>query len=422
VREFLTADLAKVRTLGRAEDDAYLAAAAQSCLDGALLRQAGLRAVFTGIHGVGGVSTVPLLAHAGVTVTEVPEQTAFDPRFPTVKSPNPENAEALALGIALAEKGGHEVVMATDPDSDRMGVAVRNRHGKMELLTGNQVGALLADYRIRKYKELGWIPAPGTDSACIIKTFVTTPLQDAIGRAHGVKVINTLTGFKWIAAKMRGYEEKLGRALGAGFDYDATPFRERARLLQQHSTFFLFGTEESYGYMPNDFLRDKDGNTACLMFAEVCAWVKSRGLTVPEYLDEIYLRCGFFLEGVINLYYEGATGAAKIRRILETYRANPPAAFGETKVTRFQDFGREKFFDADGEQIPAQDLYLVTLANGYSFAARGSGTEPKMKFYLFATEPVKGTADLAAAKAKAKATLDALKILIEADARRRAEG
>lgn len=422
VRDFLKADITRVRTLGRAEDDAYLAAAAQSCIDGALLRKTGLRAVFTSIHGVGGVSTMPLLAHAGVAVTEVPEQAAFDPCFPTVKSPNPENAEALALGIALAEKGGHDVVMATDPDSDRMGVAVRNRSGKMELLTGNQVGALLADYRIRKYKELGWIPAAGTPSACIIKTFVTTPLQDAIGQAHGVKVINTLTGFKWIAAKMRGYEEKLRRVMGAGFDYDAAPFRERARLLQQHSTFFLFGTEESYGYMPNDFLRDKDGNTACLMFAEVCAWLKSRGLTVPEYLDEIYLRCGFFLEGVINLYYEGATGAARIKRILETYRANPPTAFGDTKVTRFQDFGREKFFDADGEQIPAQDLYLVTLANGYSFAARGSGTEPKMKFYLFATEPVKGAADLAAAKAKAKARLDALKSLIEADARRRAEG
>lgn len=422
VRDYLAADLSKVRTLGRAEDDAYLAAAATAAIDTALLRQAGLRVVFTNIHGVGGISTVPLLARAGVAVTEVPEQAAFDARFPTVKSPNPENAEALALGVALAERGGHDVVMATDPDSDRMGVAVRNRAGRLELLTGNQVGALLADYRIAKYKELGWIPAAGTDRACIIKTFVTTPLQDAIGRAHGVKVINTLTGFKWIAGKMRGYEEKLRRAMGAGFDYDATPFRERARLLQQHSTFYLFGTEESYGYLPNDTVRDKDGNAACLMFAELCAWVKSRGRTVPEYLDEIYLRCGFFLEGVINLYYEGATGAARIRRILDTYRANPPAAFGDTKVTRFRDFGREKFHDADGEQIPAQDLYLVTLANGYSFAARGSGTEPKMKFYLFATEPVQGAADLPAAKAKARATLESLKALIEADARRRAEG
>jgi phosphoglucomutase len=421
VQKFLGKDLAKTATLGRDADDAYLAVTAQAAIDQDIIRKADLRVVYTNIHGVGGVSTVPLLLHAGVRVTEVPEQSAFDARFPTVKSPNPENAEALALAVALAEKGGHDAVMATDPDSDRMGVAVRNKSGKLELLSGNQVGALLADYRIGKYKELGWIPREGTQAACLIKTFVTTPLQDAIGRAHGVKVINTLTGFKWIAGKMRGYERKLAAAMGAGFNYDATPFRERAALLQKHSTFYLFGTEESYGFLPNDFVRDKDGNAACLMFAELCAWVKSRGLTVPEYLDEIYLRCGFFLEGVINIYYEGATGAARIKRILDTYRAAPPKAFGDVGVTRFQDFGREKFYDADGEQIPAQDLYIVTLANGYSYAARGSGTEPKMKFYLFAQEPVKGPSDLAPAKAQAKATLDHLRQLIEADARKRAE-
>ncbi len=420
-KQYLAKDISKVTTLGRSADDDYLAVAAQAVIDADLLRKSGLKVVYTNIHGVGGVSTVPALLHAGVAVKEVPQQSAFDARFPTVKSPNPENAEALALGVALAEAEKLDVVMATDPDADRMGVAVRNKAGRMEFLTGNQVGALLADYRINKYKELGWIPKEGTQSACLVKTFVTTPLQDAIGQGHGVKVINTLTGFKWIAGKMRGYEEKLAAAMGPGFNYDATPFRERAALLQQHSTFYLFGTEESYGYLPNDSLRDKDGNSACLMFAEVCAWVKSRGLTVPEYLDEIYLRYGFFLEGVINIYYEGASGAAKIKRILDTYRASPPAAFGDTKVTRFQDFGREKFYDADHEQIPAQDLYLVTLANGYSFAARGSGTEPKMKFYLFASDPVKSAADLPAAKAKTKASLDALKALIEADARKRAE-
>ena len=422
VHEFLSKDLGAVEIIGRDADNAYLTAAAQAALDHKLLRTSALRVVYTNIHGVGCYSTVPLLLHAGVLVTEVPEQVAFDARFPTVKSPNPENAEALALAVALAEKCGHELVMATDPDGDRMGAAVRNKAGKMEILTGNQVGALLADYRIAKYKELGWIPVAGSQSAVLVKTFVTTPLQDAIGRGHNVKVINTLTGFKWIASKMRGYEEKLCAAMGQGFDYDATPFRERAALLLKHSSFYLFGSEESYGYLPNDLLRDKDGNAACLMFAEVCAWVKSRGLTVPEYLDEIYLKYGFFLEGVINIYYEGASGAAKIKRILDTYRTSPPKAFGKTKVTRFQDFGREKFYDTDNELIPPQDLYLVTLSNGYSFAARGSGTEPKMKFYLFAQEPVKSAADLPTAKAKAKATLDALKALMEADAKQRAEG
>ena len=425
VHQFLVKDVSAVVTLGRDLDDAYLAAAAQSALDPAVFKKAELKVVYTNIHGVGAVSSVPLLLHAGVHVTEVPEQSAFDARFPTVKSPNPENPEAMALAVALAAKGGHDLVMATDPDADRMGAAVRNRAGQLEFLTGNQVGALLSDYRVTKYKELGWIPAAGSQSAVIVKTFVTSPLLDAIGRGHGVKVINTLTGFKWIAGKMRGYEDKLREALltkeGIALDYDATPFRKRAELLLKHSSFYLFGTEESYGYLPNDSLRAKDGNAACLMFAELCAWVKTRGLTVPEYLDEIYLKYGFFLEGVINIYYEGASGAAKIKRILDTYRATPPAAFGGTAVTRFQDFGREKFYDADGELIPAQDLYLVTLANGYSFAARGSGTEPKMKFYLFAQEPAKSAADLPAAKATAKATLDSLKALIDADARKRTE-
>jgi phosphoglucomutase len=421
-KQYLDKNLAGVTTLGREADEAYLAVAGQAVIDAELLKKSKLKVVYTNIHGVGGVATVPVLANAGVEVVEEPSQKGFDPRFPTVKSPNPENSEALALAVALAEKEKIDVVMATDPDCDRMGVAVRNAAGKMELLTGNQVGALLADYRVGKYKELGWIPKEGTQAACIVKTFVTTPLQEAIGRGHGVKVIDTLTGFKWIAAKMRGYEQKLAAAMGHGFNYDKTPFRERAKLLQQHSCFYLFGTEESYGYLPNDSVRDKDGSSACLMFAELCAWVKSRGKTVPEYLDEIYLRYGFYLEGVINIYYEGASGAAKIKRILDTYRASPPTAFGDTKVTRFQDFGREKFYGADNEQIPAQDLYLVTLANGYSFAARGSGTEPKMKFYLFASDKVTSAADLPAAKAKTKATLDALKALIEADARKRAEG
>lgn len=420
-KQFLDKDISKVTTLGPDADEIYFAVAGQAAIDTELLKQAKLKVVYTPIHGVGAFATVPVLRRAGVEVVEEPSQKDFDPRFPTVKSPNPENAEALTLAVALAEKEKIDVVMATDPDCDRMGVAVRNAAGKMELLTGNQVGALLADYRVGKYKELGWIPKEGTQFACIIKTFVTTPLQEAIGKGHGVKVIDTLTGFKWIAAKMRGYEQKLAAAMGHGFNYDKTPFRERAKLLQQHSCFYLFGTEESYGYLPNDSVRDKDGSSACLMFAELCAWVKSRGKTVPEYLDEIYLRYGFYLEGVINIYYEGATGAAKIKRILDTYRASPPTAFGDTKVTRFQDFGREKFFDADNEQIPAQDLYLVTLSNGYSFAARGSGTEPKMKFYLFASDQVTSAADLPAAKAKTKATLDALKALIEADARKRAE-
>jgi phosphoglucomutase len=419
---FLDKDLSRVTSLGRAADDAYLATAAAAVLDPGMVRKAGLRVVYTNIHGTGAVHALALLIHSGCKVMEVGGQMEFDPRFPTVKSPNPENAEALSMAVDTANRRGCDVVMATDPDCDRMGVAVRGRSGAMELLTGNQIGSLIAEYRIMKYKEMGLIPQGGSKSACIIKTFVTTQLQDAIGNAHGVKVIETLTGFKWIGAKIFGYEERLKAAMGPGWSYDDTPFMERARLLLEHSTFFIFGTEESYGYLPNDYVRDKDGNAACLMFSELCAWVVGQALTIPEYLDRLYLKYGFYLEDTINIYYEGASGSAKIRRILDTYRTARPGAFGDVRVVGFRDFGRERVTDADGEEIPKQDLYVITLSNGYRFAARGSGTEPKMKFYLFASDKVAGEADLPAAKARVKSELDRLKKLIEADARARAEG
>jgi phosphoglucomutase len=418
---FVEQDLSKVTTLGREADEQYLAVAATAAIDPNVFRKTRLKVVFTNIHGTGAVQSLPLLVNAGCEVSTVPEQLEFDGRFPTVKSPNPENSGALALAVALAEKNEADLVLATDPDADRMGCAVRSKAGKLELLTGNQIGALLTDYRLTKMKELGWIPAQGSDRVCIINTYVTSQLQDAIGHSHGVKVIKTLTGFKWIAAKMRAYENVLKAAMGAGFDYDATPFADRVKLLQQHSTFYAFGCEESYGYLPNDLVRDKDGNAACLMFAEVCAWVKSRGMSVSEYLDEIFLKHGFFLEGTINLYYEGASGNAKIKRILDTYRSNPPTRFGNVAVAKFEDFGRQDIRDADGELIPKQDLYFVTLANGYSFAARGSGTEPKMKFYLFANEKAKNAAELAAVKSRVRETLDDLSKVIEEDAKARAE-
>jgi phosphoglucomutase len=421
VSAFLAKDLSRVTTLGRELDEEYMDVAACAIVDRAILRNAKMKVVYTNIHGTGAIQAVPLLVHAGCYVIQVEEQVTLDPRFPTVKSPNPENAEALAMAVATADRRGCDVVMATDPDCDRMGVAVRGRSGKMELLTGNQIGSLIAEYRLLKYKELGWIPREGSPNACIIKTFVTTELQNAIGRAHGVKVIDTLTGFKWIAAKIAGYEKRLRAAMGPGWDYDRTPFEERAKLLLRHSTFFVFGTEESYGYLPNDYVRDKDGNAACLMFSELCAWVAGQGLTVPEYLDQVYLKYGFYLEDTINIYYEGASGSAKIRRILDTYRSSRPEAFGDVRVTGFQDFGRERILDADGEEIPKQDLYVVALSNGYKFAARGSGTEPKMKFYLFATDKVADAAGLPAVKDRVHAELNRLKELIEADARRRAE-
>ncbi|MEY4938781.1 MAG: hypothetical protein RIQ93_516, partial [Verrucomicrobiota bacterium] len=221
--QFLDGTPAAAAPLGREADDAYLAVVAKAALDPEVFHTAKLKVVFTNIHGTGAVHSVPLLLRAGCEVRVVKEQLDFDARFPTVKSPNPENAEALSRAVALAGREGADLVLATDPDCDRMGCAVRNRAGQMELLTGNQIGALLAEYRLMKYKELGWIPREGSLRVCLIKTFVTSRLQDAIGEGHGVKVLNTLTGFKWIAAKLRRYEGTLCAAMGPAFNYDQTP-------------------------------------------------------------------------------------------------------------------------------------------------------------------------------------------------------
>ncbi|HSH08790.1 MAG TPA: phospho-sugar mutase, partial [Oceanipulchritudo sp.] len=420
---FLDIDLSGVCTMGDDEDAAYLAALKENLLDASVFEKAAPRIVFTPIHGTGGISAPVALAEFGLTVDTVAEQMVQDGRFPTVKSPNPENAEALDMAIKQALETGADIVMATDPDADRMGVAVRNDEGKMVLLTGNMIGSLLAAFRIERMKELGLLPQAGTHNAALIKTFVTTPLQEAIARKNGLKVIDTLTGFKWIGEKLKNYEEILmerlqeeGIEAGA---YDLIPLAQRREWLLKYSTFYVFGGEESYGYLASDRLRDKDANAAVLMFAEMAASLMLRGKSILEYLDEVYLRYGYYLEDVINIYYEGASGSARIRNILESYRQNPPAEIAGYKVTGWKDFGVQTLYDADGKEIPKQDFYFIELDNGYSYAVRGSGTEPKIKFYCFAKEDVTQPGDLAPAKEKAAGTFADIKRLIEADARAR---
>lgn len=423
---YLEKDLARVTCLPEAFDEVYLKALEENVLDKKAIAKASPKVVFTPIHGVGGVASVPMLKRLGVEVIAVDEQWKFDPRFPTVKSPNPENAEALSMAIAKAKETGAEIVIATDPDADRMGVAVRDNKGEMALLTGNQIGALLADFRITRLKELGRLPQNGTKSAALVKTFVTSPLQDAIGHAHGLKVINTLTGFKFIGDKMQEWEtqlrEKLYQTNGLAIDYDRTSPAEREKLLMQHSTWYVFGGEESYGYLASDRVRDKDANAAVIMFCEMAAYLKAQGKTFIDALDYLYLKHGFHQESVINIYYEGASGAAKIKRILETYRSHPPKKIGDYDVTQFDDFGTQDRDDTDGKRIPKQDLYIVHLDNGYTYAVRGSGTEPKIKFYLFAKEDVPEPSALSNIKQLCANTINTIKAAIEKDARARAEG
>ncbi|HAV14332.1 MAG TPA: phospho-sugar mutase [Opitutae bacterium] len=422
---FLDVDITPVITLGEKADAAYLDLLKEMVVDTEVMEAQAPKIVFTPIHGTGAISSVPVLKDLGVEVIEVPEQSVIDPRFPTVKSPNPENAEALAMGIAKANETGADVVVATDPDADRMGVAVRNRDGEMVLLTGNQIGTLLAEYRISTLKDAEILPDDGGENAVLIKTFVTSPMQEAVATWHGLKTINTLTGFKWIGEKLAGYEAEMKAKLfekeGLALDYDACDIWTKADLMLDYSTYFVFGGEESYGYLATDKLRDKDANAAVVMFCELAAYLKAQEMTFSEYLDSLYLQHGYYEEKTINIYYEGAAGSQKIKNILESYRSNPPKAFGAVKVTGFTDFGKDEIIDADGRKIPPQDFYFLELSNGYSFAVRGSGTEPKIKFYVFGRSDLTDPEEIDSVKSKAADEMQSVLKSIDADARERAE-
>lgn len=425
VSAFLKIDLKPVIILEQADDRAYQELLKEIVIDREVLIEQAPRIVFSAIHGTGAISSLPALQALGVDVVEVPEQMRPDPRFPTVKSPNPENAEALALGIAKANAVGADVVLATDPDADRMGVAVRDRSGNMVLLSGNQIGTVLAEYRIAVLKDAEIIPQEGADNAVLIKTFVTSPMQEAVAHSHGLKTINTLTGFKWIGAKLAGYEAQMKAGLrqeeGMVVDYDACDLWTRAELLLDYSSYFVFGGEESYGYLASDTVRDKDANAAVLMFCELAAYLKAQDMTFPEFLDSLYLQHGYYEEQTFSLYYEGAAGSRKIQQILESYRQDAPKAFGDFRVAGLTDFGKDEIVDADGEKIPPENFYFLELSNGYSFAVRGSGTEPKIKFYVFGRSDVLNAEDLPDVKVQAAEVMQDLIALIEADARLRAE-
>ena len=426
VSEFLSIDLAPVRTVYQSEEDAYLDVLREIVMDDEVLAAQSQKVVFSPIHGTGAISTIPILKKLGVNVVEVPEQMVHDPRFPTVQSPNPENAEALKMAIAKANEVNADVVIATDPDADRMGVAVRSETGEMVLLTGNQIGAVLADYRISTLKEGEIIPHEGGQNVALIKTFVTSPLQEAIASDHGIKTINTLTGFKWIGAKLDAYEAKMKEGVyeeeGMSIDYDACSIWTRVDVLLDYSTFVVFGGEESYGYLISNKVRDKDANAAAVMFCELSAYLKSQEMTVLDYLDSLYLKHGYYEEKTLNLYFEGAAGSQKIKRILNSYRNDPPKNLGKFTVSKFTDFGKDTIIDTDGETIPKQDFYTLELDNGYSFAVRGSGTEPKIKFYLFGRSDVPEDVELDTVKAETSALLQELMTAIETDAKARAEG
>ena len=436
----------RIETVGREIDDAYLERLATLILDPAMVKsQRDLRIVFTPIHGTGGVIIKPLLKRLGFTLEVVAAQDEFDGRFPTVKSPNPENAEALKLGMEQAQRDGADLVIATDPDCDRMGVAVRTRSGDMKLLTGNQIGSLMAYYRAKTLFDRGILDRANASRGVIIKTFVTTDLQKAIAEHFGLRCVETLTGFKYIGARLGKYEGALGLAYStegraparprtcgsmslqdgaARRPYHAMSEEETRTARLASSSFYIFGGEESYGYSGADFVRDKDGNGATAMFCEVAAFAKSQGQTLDELLDEIFRTFGYFKEKNTSLTFEGADGAAKISRLLESYVAAPVAEMLGRKVVAITNFERDTIRDVEGDLIPKEKMLIFQLEDQTRIAIRGSGTEPKIKFYLFGQRRPAGSPitdeELSKSKHDIGARLDALWNWLHADAEARA--
>jgi phosphoglucomutase len=449
-----------VETVGARVDGAYMARLESLVLNKALVREAkDLRIVFTPLHGTGGVIIKPMLERLGFNFSVVEEQDRFDGNFPTVASPNPENAAALRLGVELANKIGADLVVATDPDCDRMGVAVRSGEREMALLTGNQIGSLMAYYRIKTLFDLGILTRENASRGVIIKTFVTTDLQKAIAEKFGLRCVETLTGFKYIGAKLRKYEEELSAALDrdaalrastdsgapgrdaalrrpkdSGAPAVATPRQsyrqmseeETRRLRLQYASYYVFGGEESYGYSGADFVRDKDGNGSAIMFCEVAAYARSIGFTVTALLDDIFAEFGYFEEYTGSLTFEGAEGAETIKRLLASYVSNPPAELLGAKVTHIKNFETETFRDIEGDEIPREKMLIFQLDDRTRIAVRGSGTEPKIKYYLFAQKRPDGSRftpeGLRAIKAEVGVRLKQLWEWLRADAMARATG
>jgi phosphoglucomutase len=405
----------QIRILGAEMDAIYMERLKSLLLQPALLAGAATKIVFTNLHGTGGHINVPMLRDFGFEVLTVPEQDVQDGRFPTVESPNPENAPALKMAVELAEKSGAEIVIGTDPDADRMGVAVRDDSGRMQLLTGNQIGSLMAWYRLKTCFEIGWITHANRTRAVVVKTYVTTELQRAIGDSFGVNVVDTLTGFKYIAGKLRKYEDAIPADKKG--DYRSRSEEETRKLRLEYSRFFVFGGEESYGYLGSDSVRDKDANGATLMFAEVAAYAKSQGITIVALLDRIYEEFGFHREVGKSLVMEGADGAAKIQALAASYASRPPDVVDGSPVVQVRDFAKDEIFDQEGDLLPKEKMLFVTLEDGRAFAVRPSGTEPKIKFYLFGKAAPGG--DLSAAKISVQKGLDSLWTWIERDAAER---
>ena len=370
--------------VGKEEDEAYYKASAGLLLDPDLVRRRGsaLPIVYTPLHGTGAVPVIALLSRVGITnVSIVPEQAKPDGTFPTVTAPNPEDPNAFRLAIALAEQKGARVCLATDPDADRLGVAVQTKDGSWDTLTGNQIGCILLEHILSSLKQQKRLPGNGV----VIKSIVSTRLADAICGAYGVSLEDVMTGFRFIGEKVDEYQSSGSKT-------------------------FLFGFEESFGFLAGGLARDKDAVSSAMLAAEVCIAYGERGMTLADALDEIYKTYGYYSESVKSYTLEGKEGMEQIAGCMKKLRNAPPESFAGILVNDYEDYlsGERKSHNGgiSALTLPKNDTLRWLLQDESWIVIRPSGTEPKLKLYI-------------GARAKTKAELDATlsKLMQDVDAR-----
>lgn len=349
-----------IKVIGDAIDTEYLKEVKDVNINPALIEEFGkdMKIVYTPLHGTGEMLARRALAQAGFDSVQVVEaQATPDPDFSTVKSPNPESQAAFALAEELGRQVGADVLVATDPDADRVGVEVLQKDGSYLNLSGNQIGAIMAKYILEAHKNAGTLP----ENAALCKSIVSTDLVTKIAESYGATMFNVLTGFKFIAEKIQEFEEK-------------------------HNHTYMMGFEESFGYLIKPFVRDKDAIQAVLVVAELAAYYRSRGLTLADGIEEIYKEYGYYAEKTISVTLSGVDGAEQIKAIMAKFRENGPKEFNATAVSITEDFKAQTSTAADGTvttlTTPPSDVLKYTLADGSWIAVRPSGTEPKIKFYI----------------------------------------
>jgi len=373
----------KIEIVGTVVDDAFIQNVTAQLVDKTAIPSIAddLKVVYTPLHGCGHRLVPEVLRLCGLKhLYTVGEQMVIDGNFPTVKSPNPEYPEALSLGVKLAEKVGSDLVLATDPDADRVGIMVRNSENKFVTITGNQVGALLLDYVLTAYENTNTMP----EKPYAVKTIVTTELATKICREHGVDLYNVLTGFKFIGEVIKNHDD-----IGDGN--------------------YLLGFEESYGYLKGTYARDKDSVVASMLIVEMAAYYKAKGMTLYDALVNMFDKYGYFIENTVNVTMPGLDGVEKMKALMNELRKNPPAEIGGKKVIAIRDYQAETITDlitgaVTPTGLPASNVLYFECEGGNVVVVRPSGTEPKIKLYLL----VNGACENCC-----KATLEAFKKTVE---------